>query len=419
MVTNGLALAAHFGDGSLRIEDMVDGLVGAVVNDPVHDAVAWREYLETVVRDRRGWGDFYACRGRGTRSGERSPLRHPPPRSRLRPLGRARPRRAAARHRAPRTARRRPIRSWRSPPTTACGCRWRCSAMSSTDRERAVFLPFAVVQSRVAGRAVRRRALPCRSGCMDLPLAASLAARRTHAGRRAGGGRRRSAAIRRSIRWRCWRQRRATTTPSVGGTTWSSTAATGSPPFDAIAEAMAAMRGRCDDGTPTRSARGPPGSAHAPGDPRARARRVRADRRRVRRLARSGVGPSRRDHGDDGRRACCGPPHGQGRPDVGAVDASPTRRGQRVRRRRRLAGLVRARLPAPPAMRVAAAGSSAPRQLLRGRRHRRVARRPHRRVRLAEDAGGAAQPPSARAGRADRRRLRRAGAAAAAARADP
>jgi len=63
VVTNGLALAAHFGDGALRAEDTAGGLVGAVVKDTVHDAVAWREYLETVVRDRPGWGDFYsACR---------------------------------------------------------------------------------------------------------------------------------------------------------------------------------------------------------------------------------------------------------------------------------------------------------------------------------------------------------------------
>ena len=28
-----------------------------------HDGVAWREYLEAVVADREGWGDFYeACR---------------------------------------------------------------------------------------------------------------------------------------------------------------------------------------------------------------------------------------------------------------------------------------------------------------------------------------------------------------------
>lgn len=63
VVTNGLALAAHFGDGSLRPDDTAGGLVGAVVKDTTHDAVAWREYLETVVRDRPGWGEFYAaCR---------------------------------------------------------------------------------------------------------------------------------------------------------------------------------------------------------------------------------------------------------------------------------------------------------------------------------------------------------------------
>ena len=63
VVTNGLALAAHFGDGTLGPADVAGGVVGAVVSDPVRDAVAWREYLETVVRDRDGWGDFYdACR---------------------------------------------------------------------------------------------------------------------------------------------------------------------------------------------------------------------------------------------------------------------------------------------------------------------------------------------------------------------
>jgi hypothetical protein len=63
VVTNGLALAAHFGDGQLNASDVAAGIVGAVVKDPVHDTVAWREYLEAVVRDRAGWGDFYeACR---------------------------------------------------------------------------------------------------------------------------------------------------------------------------------------------------------------------------------------------------------------------------------------------------------------------------------------------------------------------
>ncbi len=67
VVTNGIALAAHFGDGELRSTDVAAGIIGAVVSDPVHDAVAWREYLEAVVRERPGWDDFYnACRALDT-----------------------------------------------------------------------------------------------------------------------------------------------------------------------------------------------------------------------------------------------------------------------------------------------------------------------------------------------------------------
>jgi MoxR-like ATPase len=59
VVTSGMALAAHFGDGVLRPADVAAGIVGAVVKDPVADGVIWREYLETVVRERDGWRDFY------------------------------------------------------------------------------------------------------------------------------------------------------------------------------------------------------------------------------------------------------------------------------------------------------------------------------------------------------------------------
>jgi MoxR-like ATPase len=59
VVTNGMALAAHFGDGVLRAADVAAGIIGAVVKDPVADGVIWREYLETVVRERDGWKDFY------------------------------------------------------------------------------------------------------------------------------------------------------------------------------------------------------------------------------------------------------------------------------------------------------------------------------------------------------------------------
>jgi MoxR-like ATPase len=63
VVTGGLALAAHFGDGVLRPGDVAAGILGAVVRDPAADRVVWQEYLETVVRERDGWKDFYrACR---------------------------------------------------------------------------------------------------------------------------------------------------------------------------------------------------------------------------------------------------------------------------------------------------------------------------------------------------------------------
>ena len=63
VLTQGLALSAHFGDGRLRPADVAAGLVGAVVRDPLADRVVWNEYLEVVARERDDWGDFYtACR---------------------------------------------------------------------------------------------------------------------------------------------------------------------------------------------------------------------------------------------------------------------------------------------------------------------------------------------------------------------
>jgi MoxR-like ATPase len=59
VVTNGLALAAHFGDGTLRANDVASGIVGAVIKDPVQDRIVWLEYLETVVKERGGWKDLY------------------------------------------------------------------------------------------------------------------------------------------------------------------------------------------------------------------------------------------------------------------------------------------------------------------------------------------------------------------------
>ena len=63
VVNSGLALAAHFGDGRLGAADLAAGLTGAIVKDPVQDAAVWRDYLETVMRERDGWTALYrACR---------------------------------------------------------------------------------------------------------------------------------------------------------------------------------------------------------------------------------------------------------------------------------------------------------------------------------------------------------------------
>jgi hypothetical protein len=63
VIGSGLALAAHFGDGTLGAFDLASGIVGAVVKDPVQDKTVWLEYLETVLKSREGWDDLYkACR---------------------------------------------------------------------------------------------------------------------------------------------------------------------------------------------------------------------------------------------------------------------------------------------------------------------------------------------------------------------
>lgn len=63
VLTSGLSLAAHFGDGRLRAADLAAGLVGTIIRDPVQDRLVWGEYLDTVVKEREGWKDLYrACR---------------------------------------------------------------------------------------------------------------------------------------------------------------------------------------------------------------------------------------------------------------------------------------------------------------------------------------------------------------------
>jgi MoxR-like ATPase len=63
VVNQGLALASYFGNQRIGPRDVAAGLIGAIVRDPVQDAVIWREYLETVMKHRSDYGDLYkACR---------------------------------------------------------------------------------------------------------------------------------------------------------------------------------------------------------------------------------------------------------------------------------------------------------------------------------------------------------------------
>ncbi len=63
VINSGQALAAHFGDGSLKAHDLAAGITGAIVKDPLQDKNIWDEYLETVVKERKDWKDLYrACK---------------------------------------------------------------------------------------------------------------------------------------------------------------------------------------------------------------------------------------------------------------------------------------------------------------------------------------------------------------------
>jgi len=63
VINSGMALAGHFGDGQVKAGELANGLLGAIVKDPVQDVIVWKEYLETVVKERDDWRDLYrACR---------------------------------------------------------------------------------------------------------------------------------------------------------------------------------------------------------------------------------------------------------------------------------------------------------------------------------------------------------------------
>lgn len=59
VVTGGMALSAFYGDGRLRAADIISGLIGAIVKDPVQDELIWQEYVQTVIKEREDWKDLY------------------------------------------------------------------------------------------------------------------------------------------------------------------------------------------------------------------------------------------------------------------------------------------------------------------------------------------------------------------------
>jgi len=64
LLTNSMALAGSFGTGEISENDLAAGLQGAIVKDEEKDKIAWKEYLENVMKKRGAeWRNLYnACR---------------------------------------------------------------------------------------------------------------------------------------------------------------------------------------------------------------------------------------------------------------------------------------------------------------------------------------------------------------------
>jgi MoxR-like ATPase len=63
LITNSMALAAGFGNGTVNDEDLAAGLQGAIVKDEDKGRLIWKEYLENVMKKRgASWRGLYnAC----------------------------------------------------------------------------------------------------------------------------------------------------------------------------------------------------------------------------------------------------------------------------------------------------------------------------------------------------------------------
>lgn len=64
LLCNSMALAGSFGDGQISDSDLAAGLQGAIIKEEEKDGVAWKEYLENVMKKRgMAWSGLYkACK---------------------------------------------------------------------------------------------------------------------------------------------------------------------------------------------------------------------------------------------------------------------------------------------------------------------------------------------------------------------
>jgi MoxR-like ATPase len=60
VMVGGISQATFFNDGRLTPETLAANMIGAVVKDPVQDTAVLGEYLETVLKKRRGFEGYYA-----------------------------------------------------------------------------------------------------------------------------------------------------------------------------------------------------------------------------------------------------------------------------------------------------------------------------------------------------------------------
>lgn len=60
VMVGGLSHAAFFNGGELSAEGLAPTVMGAIVKDPVQDKAILEEYLETVLKSRKGYSDYYS-----------------------------------------------------------------------------------------------------------------------------------------------------------------------------------------------------------------------------------------------------------------------------------------------------------------------------------------------------------------------